>query len=120
MERIRFVEHRGKKILLEDFSGMQPGREYVAALEEARRIIHSQPESSVLAMFDATNGMFDQDVINRMNEFAKSNKPYIKASALVGITGLRKIALSAVSRLSGRDFKVFDTREEAMDWLAEQ
>lgn len=120
MSRIRFIKHKDKDILLEDFSGLLPGHEYVVLLEEARRLIHSRPEGSVLALFDASDAMFDDDVIGRMKEFTTSNKPYIKTSAVVGITGLRRIALTAVSKFSGRDFKVFDTREEALDWLAEQ
>ncbi|MBN2103512.1 hypothetical protein JW835_05670 [bacterium] len=120
MERIQFIEHKGKKILLEDFSGMKPGDEFAEVLAEARKIIHSQSKSSVLALFDATDAMYDHDTLDQVKEFSASNTPYIKASAVVGITGLRKIALTAVSKLSGRDFKVFNSRREALDWLADQ
>jgi len=120
MERVTFIEHKGKKILLEDFSGITPGEEFYEALEQARKTIHSQPENSVLALFDATDGYFDQDVMNKMKEFTTSNKPYMKAVAVVGITGLLKIALMTVSKFSGRDFKTFNTREAALEWLVAQ
>ncbi len=117
MERIKFIDYKDKKILLEDFSGLKPGEEFYEILEEARKTIHSQPASSVLALFDATDAYFDQNVINQMKEFTASNTPYIKASAVVGITGLLKIALMTVTKFAKRDFKPFNTREEALEWL---
>jgi len=120
MGRTYFIEHKGTKILLVDFSGTKPGEEFYDSIEEAKKIIHSQPEKSVISLFDATDGHFDQEVINALKEFAKSNTPYIKTSALVGVTGLLNIALMTISRFAGRDFKTFKTREKALDWLITQ
>jgi hypothetical protein len=39
---------------------------------------------------------------------------------VVGIEGLLNIALTAVSKFSGRTFKTFKDRPSAMDWLVEQ
>ncbi|MFO7889423.1 MAG: STAS/SEC14 domain-containing protein [bacterium] len=120
MERIKFIDHKGKEILLEDFSGLKPGEEFDKTLEEAKKTIHSQPASSVLALFDATDAYFNSDVMGKMKIFTKSNNPYMKAVAVVGITGLLKIALITVTRFTGRDFKSFNTREEALEWLVTQ
>jgi len=120
MDRTKFIEHKDKQILLVDFSGIKPGEEFNEAVEESKKIIHSQPEKSVLALFDATDGHFDQEVINKLKEFAASNTPYIKTSALVGVTGLLNIALMTISKFAGRDFKTFSTREEALEWLVTQ
>jgi len=120
MERVKFIDYKGKKILLEDFSGLKPGEEFDKTLEEARKTIHSQPEHSVLALFDASDGYFDQDVMNKMKDFTKSNNPYMKAAAVVGITGLLKIALITVTKVAGRDFKTFNTRDQALEWLVAQ
>jgi hypothetical protein len=118
MERIRFVEHKGKSILLEDFSGVKPGEEFKQTLDHARLAIVSQPPKSVLALFDATGANFDMDSLTALGDFVKSNTPFIKYAAVVGITGLLTIALQAVQRVGGRDFKVCSSREEAMDFLA--
>lgn len=118
MERIRFVEHKGKSILLEDFSAVKPGEEFQQTLEQAGLAIRSQPPKSVLALFDATNANFDMESLTALGEFVKKNTPFIKFAAVVGITGLLTIALQAVQRVGGRDFKVCSTREEALDFLA--
>ena len=117
MNRICFIEYKGKKILVENFSGMKPGSEFLELINEAAGIIRSQPNKSVLAVFDATNAKFNNEILEAMKSFTKDNMPYIKGVTVVGVTGLLKVALTAVSKFSGREFNPFSTREEAMEWL---
>ena len=120
MQRTQFIDHQGVRILLVDFSGIRPGQEFDDSLQECKEIIHAQPEGSVLALFDATDGMFNNEVIESLKEFAKANTPYMKATALIGVKGLLKVALMTISRFSGREFKTFSTREEALAYLVGQ
>jgi hypothetical protein len=120
MEKVRFVQYKGKKILLEDFSGLEPGKEFTETLDIARKTIASQPPKSVLAVLDATNAHYDNETLGLLKDFVKANTPYIKAATVVGITGLLGIALRTVVAFSGRSFEQFKTREEAMNWLTEQ
>jgi hypothetical protein len=55
-----------------------------------------------------------------MKEFSKSVTPHMKASAAVGVTGIKKIILQSLIMLAGRDIKLFNTREEALEWLSKQ
>ncbi|MBN1782193.1 viroplasmin family protein [bacterium] len=118
--KVEWMDYRGKRILLEDFSHSEPGDEFLGTLQKAKAMIHAEPEKSVLALFDATEARFDQDALNEVKRFTDSNTPFIKAAAVVGIKGLLNIALHAVSRFAGRNFKMFDTREEAQAWLITQ
>ena len=120
MERIYFIEHEGKKILLEDISNMEPGEEFLTAIDTAKKIIASQPQNSVLALLDATNVHFNSDMLNAMSEFVKGNTPYVKCAAVVGIEGLLKIVLSTLSKVAGRSFHIFPNREEAKKFLISQ
>jgi hypothetical protein len=115
--RLQFVTYKGKKILVEDFTNLKPGAEFLAQIQNAQALIATQPPKSVLAVFDATGSAFNNESLNAMKEFTKANTPYIKAATVVGITGLLQVALSAISKFSGRDFISFKTRGEAMDWL---
>ncbi len=118
MERIQFITHNGKKILIEDFTNFKAGPEMIAQIHKAQTVIAGQPPKSVLALFDATGSSFNNDVLNAMKEFTKANTPYIKAACVVGINGLLQIALASIAKFSGRDFVTFKTRAEAMNWLA--
>ena len=118
MERIYFTQHRGKTILIEDFTGIKPGVEYTSLLARARTMIASQPPNSVLAVFDATGAHYNAEMLAAMKEFTKANTPYIQRAVVVGITGLLHVALSAVARFAGREFLTAATRAEAMEMLA--
>jgi hypothetical protein len=115
--RVRFIEHKGKSVLLQDYSGMQPGPEFVELIQRARAIIDSQPFHSVLTLVDANNSVFDTEVLVIMKDFVKRNTPYIKYTAVVGITGLKEVGLMALTRVAGRPLQTFSTREEALDYM---
>lgn len=120
MQKAQFITYKDKKILLEDFTRVKPGQEFLDLIEVARGMIAAEPPKSVLALFDATGGTFNVDILSTMKEFTAANTPYIKAAAVVGITGLLEVALSTVSKFSGREFHPFKTRDEALEWLAAQ
>lgn len=116
MNRIRFIQAGGKELLFLDFSGCTAGV-LMSAIGEAEKIIRTHPENSLLILTDVTNARFDEHVSARMKEFTKRNKPYVKASAVVGISGIKKIILDAVMLFSGRKIHACDTVEQAKEWL---
>jgi hypothetical protein len=120
MERVSFIQYKGASILVEDFSGMRPGQEFSDTIKAAQAIISKQPPKSVLALLDATNVTFNTDVLSKMKDFVQANTPYVKCATVVGVTGLLNVALSTLSKTSGRDFHSFATRQEAMDFLSTQ
>lgn len=117
MDRIQFITYKSKKILLEDFSNTRPGTEFHENIKKAQAMIASQPPKSVLALFDATGATFNNDALSTIKEFTKANTPFIKAACVIGISGLLQVALTAASKFSGRDFVMFKTREEGLEWL---
>jgi hypothetical protein len=118
--RVRRLRKADHSIILIDVSSMLFGDEFKETLRMAGSMIRSEPEGSVLTLFDATDAHYSSDSLSLLKEFAAANKPYVKASAVVGMTGLKKIALQAVATFSGRVFKVHSTREKAIKWLSEQ
>jgi hypothetical protein len=120
MSRISFVEHRGKKIIVMDFTNLRPGDEFVSGIAEAKAWFASQPPKSALSLLDATGAIYNMDVIGVLKDFAKHNEPYVKASSIVGVEGLLNIGLMAVSKFTGRTFQTFKDHPSAMDWLVEQ
>jgi hypothetical protein len=118
MERVQFMTYKGKKVLVEDFTKLSPGAEFDNTLKTAQAMIAGEPAGSVLALFDATDCSFNSEMLNHMKEFTQANTPYIKKATVVGMNGLLQVALTAVSKFSGRDFITFKTREEALDFLA--
>ena len=100
-----------------DVSNFTPGVDFKQFISNTRKIISEQPKNSLLTLFDATDSYFDNETISILKKFTASNKPYVKASAVIGIAGLKKMMLEIISKFSGRTFKQYRTREEAATWL---
>ncbi|HEY3316313.1 MAG TPA: hypothetical protein VGL40_13675 [Bacillota bacterium] len=118
MGRIGFIEHKGKRMMRLDFSHSGDGRAIFGAMDEAKQLISKEPPNSVLTVTDVTGAHYDGEMAAAMKEFTAFNKPYVKAAAVVGVTGLLKILYSAVVRFSGRQLVLFDDLEAAKEWLA--
>ena len=116
MDRARLIEHKGVKIVFLDFSNC-PIEEAQGVIAAATPLIRGGAEKSVLTMTYTEGGKFDSDIISSLKEFTKGNEPYVKAAAVVGITGLQKIVLDAVSFFSNREFATFDNMEKAKEYL---
>ncbi|MEE4311900.1 MAG: hypothetical protein V2J62_08500 [candidate division KSB1 bacterium] len=120
MKRVRTVTHRGTEIVIIDFSSMKPGPELQVVIEQGRVAIHEHELNSVLTLVDVSESEFDAEMIEALRVFARENKPFVKASAVVGSTGIYDMAREAIQKTSGRHFVPFSNRERALDWLAKQ
>jgi hypothetical protein len=60
---------------------------------------------------------FDTRIARALQELPRHNKPFVLASAIVGLSGLQRVILSAVMRATGRTFATFDDVAAAKDWL---
>jgi hypothetical protein len=115
-ERIRFVKHRDKLILMIDFTQCS-GEEMLVLLDEFRDQVASNPENSLLILADFTGAHFDKSVITRMKEVLVLDRPYVKHAAWVGTKSLPHVFYENLKSFSQRELPCFETREEAMDWL---
>jgi hypothetical protein len=119
MDRVRFIEHNGKKVLFLDFSYCQP-EEVIEIMDECKRIVTSQPKDSVLTFSDMTEGQFTKDGIQRMKEVAAYDRPFVRRAALIGNHAASDVVHKSIMDFSQRYFRRFDSREEALDWLTSE
>ena len=120
MERTRFTEHQGHRILLLDYAGVRDPDEALRAIAHSKQVVYSQPPGSLLVMTLVRDARYNAAVLQGMKELAAHNAPYVKASAVVGMSGLHRIAYQAVILFSKRNIKVFDQEPEALAWLVTQ
>jgi len=92
-ERLRKVTHRGRSILLTDYSGFIKWKDWQALIEAEMQLMPREPLGSVRALAIFTGSRFSDEVFEAITRLALANRPYIKASALVGL-----------ARCSGRSF----------------
>jgi hypothetical protein len=115
-ERIHFVEHKGKQILLVDATDCTPS-EVAKIVLLVPSYVTSEPRGSVLLLADFTGAEFDRIAIDRLKEAAVFDRPHLKRSAWVGVESLPHVFYEHIKNFSQRDLPAFETREKAMDWL---
>lgn len=120
MERIRFVDHRGSRILLLDYAGIRDPDEAVREIRRSMQFVAGQPKASLRVLTLVRDARYNAAVLQALKELASHNEPYVKASAVVGMGGLHRIAYQAIILFSKRNIKTFDGEAEALDWLATQ
>jgi hypothetical protein len=120
LARVRFIEQRGKRILLIDFSGLQTTEEILAEVENARAVVAAQPPGSLLTLTHVKGARYTPPVMEALKKLAADNKPYVRAAAVVGMEGLHRVLYRAVILFSRRNIETFDSMNEAREWLATQ
>ncbi|PLY02705.1 MAG: hypothetical protein C0623_03495 [Desulfuromonas sp.] len=119
MERSRYIQHKGREIYMLDCSDCKP-QDISDIIDECARQVRSRPEGSVRTLTIAGGGKFDNNVLQKLKELTQGNAPYVDRAAVVGITGLYKVVMNTVKLFSKRQFHLFDTVEEAKDFLASE
>ena len=119
-QRVRFTEHRGQRILFIDFSGLQAADDILREMDVAREIIRSQPPASVRVLTDVSGAKYSPPVMDAMKEFTAGNKPYVRHSAVAGMERVHRVLYRAVLLFSRRSIEIFETLDQARDWLAKQ
>jgi hypothetical protein len=120
MERVQIIIHKGKKILYSDFSSLQFVEDVSEVMKAVQKYVKAQPLNSIYSLVNVEGTHFNNDIKNMFAEVAKSNKPHVKVTAVVGISGLKQIMYRAVMKLTGRNDECFSNIEQAKDWLVKQ
>lgn len=119
---MEILEWKGKKIYYLDISDYVKGDldRVKKDMGKIEGLVSQEPPKSALFITNVTNVNFNSKMTELFKEYASHNTPYAKASALVGISGLQKVILTTVKKLTGRDFYLADTFEEAREWVVKQ
>ena len=115
-ERIRFIAHRGKQVLLVDVSNCTSA-EMISLARMLPSHLADEPHGSVLLLADFSGSKFDKTAFESLKQAAVYDRPHLKRSAWVGVEAMPKVFYENLKSFSQRDLPVFTTREEALEWL---
>lgn len=119
MERVYYMQNKGKDVLFIDYSNLKVD-EIIGVMKQVREKFASKPKESVLTLTNFEGTRFNSDVLNHFKQLSLETKEYTKAGAVIGITGLQKVAYDVVTKFSKSELPLFGSREEALDWLITQ
>ena len=121
--RIQWIQHKGKRILFGNWSGIREEAEYLRAIEELEAEILKQPKGHrVLTLLDQSGSIATPAITERSKRMiatAKEKGIPDSPTALVGNTGFQKAIIQAM-QFFRRDIYIADSIEAGKDWLIEQ
>lgn len=116
--RSRWIEHNGQKILYQDFGNLFFNIEAVKnELDEVQEIVLDQPQNSLLIISDFTNTEISGDLMSILNQASKATKPYVRKTAVLGVTGIKRTFGDLLSRITGQPLVYFTNEADALEWL---
>jgi hypothetical protein len=119
MASVSKITHEGKEIVFVDLSNSDKAS-VLETIKASEELIRVTPDNSTLVLTDMTGSKGDSEVTDAFKQWAAGNKPYVKLSALVGLTGTKKLLVKAVKVFTGRkNLELFSDKEKALAWLVQ-
>lgn len=115
-----FVEHRGVRMLVVDASGLRDLEDFTAMIGRFETLIRGEPKTSVRVVMQVKGLQFDRKSAAAIKGVFVRVQPWIRASCLVGVSGLQKVLLQVLNQVAKRERPLFDTLDQAKEWLASQ
>lgn len=115
---IKWIEYKGKNILLCDYRGAKSDKDMIDHINQFADMLRQQTGRTLsLSNYEntviSTAFMVEAKKLGTEVGLVKMGK-----SALLGVTGLKKIMLKSYNTITGqKDNRMFETEEEAKEWL---
>lgn len=118
-ERVYWIEHKGQKILFEDYSGLK-GNEMLDVLYASEKVFRGL-SSPVPVLLDFSGSFGNDQFLDELKRLGKHYDRLVLKGASVGITGLKKVLATAYNTFTGQGYKsrYFDNVADAKNFLAE-
>ncbi len=108
--------YKGKRIFRGryDHLTLDEIRAEVSAVEKE---MVQQPVDSVLLLVESAGTDASPEALSLFKNVALHSNKYVRKSAILGVTGVRRMILEIIVRFSGMNLIPFYDEQEAKDWL---
>jgi hypothetical protein len=115
-----WIQHKGKKIFYQDFSkNFYNAAAVQAELADVQEVVIAQPKDSILVLSDFRDTSVGSELLSSMNDASAATKAYVRKTAVLGVTGMKRKLADLLTALTGQQLKYFDNMEAAKDWLVQ-
>lgn len=114
---LTYISYKGKKILFIDYTKCKTTQDTIQVLESVRTE-YLKSNEGILAINDFADVAVNNEYMELAKKYAKEtfDAKTIRNSC-IGITGIKKILLSAYNLTVKNKLMPFDTKEEALEYL---
>lgn len=116
-DKTGFIIHNGKEIFYVDYTDVNDAEALRERIARAESVLLGSGKNGLLELIDVTGSYAEPESLELLKESAKITTPHVSRSAIVGVSGVKKILLDFVNRFSGMRIEPKPTLEEAKDWL---
>lgn len=119
-EAVKIIDYQNLKIITIDFPSNSDLEQIKKIIVEAKNSIARQPKNSVFTLTILGDFHFNNEITKEFHKFIEHNKPYVKAGAVVGISGIKQAMLNSLSLLTKRSFIVVDKVDDGLEYLLKE
>ncbi len=118
MLRVKWIDNRGTRILYVDLSYIKDLDEISDIIGQTEINLNNKPIKSVPIIVNAYKLKLNSELGEIIMDFLMENEKYIKALAIIGLSGIKRRILSKYIKSYNRDdVKIFRDMEDAKDWV---
>lgn len=118
----RWIEHKGKRIFLADYSGL--GDDSDALYAEGQYVVQelkNNPGGAALVINDLHDTHSSIANSNMVKKILTQTSGLVSKRAVIGLTSTTRYFVNALIHLTGKGSLVqFDSLEKALDWIVEE
>ena len=114
-ERFQLITHKGASVVVLDLSNLKDEKEIIGFLR-----MRNGMQTPHCLLVDLTSTHFTESTVKEAKESTMAMQAVIKGFAMVSTNSSASMLAGVVGGFSGMSIATYGTRQEAMDWLAEQ
>jgi hypothetical protein len=117
--RSKWITYKGLNIFYQDFSGYDifNPEAIKQELAEVQAVVLQEPPNSILVLSDFRETQIGKDLMDLLTASSRVTKAHVKKTAVLGITGTKRILANMLVSITGQQLSLFDTLEQAQAWL---
>ncbi|MFN8255772.1 MAG: hypothetical protein U0W24_08805 [Bacteroidales bacterium] len=113
---LSYINYKGKTILFVDYKGCKTASEMIGILEKVKEL-YEKSSTPFLALNDFTGTFGSSEFLNAASKHKELFDAKTIKTAVLGITGLKKVLLNGYNAFVKKKQVPFDTKEEALEYL---
>ena len=115
-QRIRWINHRGVRILVNDYNGLL-GKKLIEQIDLCVLFIKQSKKNDILLLIDVYNVEVSKESQLKFAEAAKQVKEYCNKIAIIGLTPVKRNIVTIINKITGLGAVGMKTDIIAKNWL---
>lgn len=116
MGSVSKLDIKGKEVLVIDYSGCKEG-DMMKLLDQLKELVYDDPDKKRLILSCHENSYLTASFMRYAEMKTRESLDMIEKLAFTGVDPVKKIIVKGYALMFKRNFKIFNTREEAIAYL---